>query len=41
MTKKDRRKIIQTLDKCKNKAIVTDKNFNKLITTYALSRQEK
>lgn len=38
MTKKDRRKIIQTLDKCKNKAIVTDKNFNKLITAYALSR---
>ena len=38
MTKKDRRKIIQTLDKCKNKAIVTYKNFNNLITAYALSR---
>lgn len=38
MTERALRKIIQILDKCKNKVIVTDKNFNKLITTYALYR---
>lgn len=38
MTERTIRKIIQLLDKCRNKVIIADKSFSSLITTYALSR---
>lgn len=38
MTERARRHLVQLLDKCRSKVIVTDKNASKLITAYTLSR---
>ena len=38
MTERKRRNLIQSLDKCRNKVIVADKNYKSLITTYTLLR---
>lgn len=38
MTERARRNLVQLLDKCRSKVIVTDKNVSKLITAYTLSR---
>jgi len=38
MTERKRRNLMQSLDKCRNKMIVIDKNFKTLVTAYTLSR---
>lgn len=38
MTEKTRGKIVQILDRCRNKVIIMDKSFSNLITAYTLSR---
>lgn len=35
---KTRAKIIQLLDKCREKVLITDKNYESIITAYAVNR---